>query len=240
MMERSIGILVAGEPPAELAGRFSGYGTMAEELLRAEDPSLAFRQYQVRLGDYPHAPTEHDAWLITGSRHAAYDDLPWIRWLAEFIRAIDAARIPLVGICFGHQLIARALGGEVHKAAQGWGVGVHEAAIETRAPWMEDAAPALHLVVSHQDQVTTLPPGAERLAGSAFCPIAMYRIADHVFAMQAHPEFSREYSRALMEVRRTLIGDELIGKGMASLSRETDSPVVAHWIVAFLRRAWTR
>ncbi len=239
-MARSIGILVAGEPPAELAARFSGYGTMSEELLRAEDPSLGFRQYQVRLGEYPSAPTDHDAWLITGSRHAAYDDLPWIHWLADFIRAVDAARIPLVGICFGHQLIARALGGEVQKAPQGWGVGIHEAAIEARAPWMEDADPALHLVVSHQDQVTKLPPGAERLAGSAFCPIAMYRIADHVFAMQAHPEFSREYSRELMEVRRSLIGDDLIGKGMASLSRETDSHAVAHWIVAFLRRAWTR
>lgn len=239
-MARSIGILVAGEPPAELAGRFSGYGTMSEELLRQEDPSLAFRQYQVRLGEYPAAPPDHDAWLITGSRHAAYDDLPWIHWLADFIRAIDAAQIPLVGICFGQQLIARALGGEVQKAPQGWGVGVHQALIETRAPWMDDAQAALNLVVSHQDQVTRLPPGAERLAGSAFCPIAMYRIADHVFAMQAHPEFSREYSRELMEVRRSLIGEELIGKGMASLSRETDSRAVAHWIVGFLRRAWTR
>lgn len=238
-MTHSIGILVVGEPPAELADRYSGYGTMLEELLRAADGALEFRQYDVRGGERPAAPGAHDAWLITGSRHAAYDDLPWIHWLAGFIRELDARKIPLVGICFGHQLIARALGGEVVKAPQGWGVGVHAAGITARAPWIDADAEVVRMVVSHQDQVTTLPPGAEALAASDFCPIAMYHIGSHVFAMQAHPEFSRAYSRDLMEVRRGLIGDDRIAAGMASLGTDTDAGRVARWIVAFLNHAWT-
>jgi len=238
-MTHSIGILVVGEPPAELAGRFPGYGTMLEELLRAADGALAFRQYDVRAGERPAAPDTHDGWLITGSRHAAYEDLPWIHWLADFIRELDARKIPLVGICFGHQLIARALGGEVVKAPQGWGVGVHEAGITAPAPWIDDDVRSVRMVVSHQDQVTALPPQAEPLAASAFCPVAMYHIGSHIFAIQAHPEFSREYSRELMEVRRALIGDERIAAGMASLATATDSARVARWIAAFLNHAWT-
>lgn len=238
-MTHSIGILVVGEPPAELAGRYPGYGTMLEELLHAADAALVFRQYDVRAGERPGAADAHDGWLITGSRHAAYEDLPWIHWLAGFIRELDARKIPLVGICFGHQLIAKALGGEVVKAPQGWGVGVHAADITAHAPWIDADARSVRMVVSHQDQVTALPPQAEPLAASGFCPVAMYHIGSHVFAMQAHPEFSRAYSRDLMEVRRGLIGDERISAGMASLATDTDSARVARWIVAFLNHAWT-
>ena len=239
-MEHTLGILVVGEPPAELADRYRGYGTMTEELLHAADASISFRQYDIRAGDYPRGPEVHDAWLITGSRHAAYEDLPWIHWLEGFIRELDTRRIPLVGICFGHQLIARALGGAVTKAPQGWGVGVHEAGLTGQASWIDPDARSFRLVVSHQDQVTALPECAEPLASSAFCPVAMYHVGDHIFAMQAHPEFSREYSRDLMEVRRGLIGGERIDAGISSLAKETDAPRVARWIVAFLNHAWTR
>ena len=238
-MTRSIGILVTGSPPDELAGRYHGhYGTMVEQLLREALPGVEFRHYDVRNGEFPAGPDAHDAYVITGSRHAAYEQLGWIERLAQFIREVEAVHQPLVGICFGHQLIARALGGTVVKAPQGWGVGVHEAQVDKPAPWMEGGP--VRMVVSHQDQVTELPPRAERLAGSEFCPIAMYRIGEHVFAMQAHPEFTRQYSRDLMEVRRTLIGDERIDAGMQSLASDVDSPEVAGWIASFLNRAWTR
>jgi GMP synthase-like glutamine amidotransferase len=238
-MARSIGILVTGSPPPELAERYPHYGRMAEELLHGADPTLQFRHYDIRAGEFPESVDDHDGWLITGSRHGAYEDLPWILRLAEFIRALDARTRPLVGICFGHQLIARALGGAVVKAPQGWGVGVHEAEVQKSAPWMDAGAERFKLVVSHQDQVTALPERAERLAGSAFCPIAMYRVGEHVFAMQAHPEFTREYSRELMELRRGLIGDERIEPGLRSLGSEVDSARVARWMAAFLNHAWT-
>lgn len=232
----SIGILVTGEPPEQLREQHPGYQHMTEALLRGEDESLEFRNYDVRVGEFPADPDQHDAFLITGSRHGAYEDLPWIRQLAGYVRELAGRRKPLVGICFGHQLIARALGGEVEKAAQGWGVGIHQARLLAAAPWIDRANGEFSLVVSHQDQVVRLPEGAELLAGSAFCPVAMYRIADHVFAMQAHPEFSPAYSRDLMQVRRALIGDERIDAGIESLQQSPDSARVARWIVAFVRR----
>ena len=213
---------------------------MAAELLHAADPEFEFRFYDIRAGEFPESPRAHAGWLITGSRHGAYEDLPWILRLAQFIRELDAQQQPLVGICFGHQLIARALGGDAVKASQGWGVGVHEAEVVQPAPWMDAGAERFALVVSHQDQVTELPPGAERIAGSAFCPIAMYRVGEHVFAMQAHPEFTRQYSRELMDVRRGLIGDERVEPGMASLAKDVDAAAVARWMAAFLKRTWTR
>ncbi len=236
-MRIRIGVLVAGEPPAELRGRHAGYGVMTEQLLRAEDPELEFVRYEVRNGEFPHTIDDNDAYLITGSRHGAYEELPWIRQLARLVCEIEKQRKPLVGICFGHQLIARALGGVVEKAAQGWGVGVHTATLLAPAPWMEEQTGDFSLVVSHQDQVLRLPERAELIAGSTFCPVAMFRIADHVFAMQAHPEFSREYSRDLMELRRELIGVGRIDAGLESLGRDIDSARVARWIVEFLHRA---
>ena len=234
-MTHSIGILVVGEPPAELAGRFPGYGTMLEELLHAADGALTFRQYDVRAGQRPAAPDAHDGWLITGSRHAAYEDLPWIHWLAGFIRELDARKIPLVGICFGHQLIARALGGEVVKAPQGWGVGVHEAGITAPAPWIDDDATGFDILMTHQDQVTVLPDGAEVLASAPYCPVGAYRVDDHLFCVQGHPEFVAPLSAYLAEKRRERIGDDVVDAALASLDRPLDHADVVDWIGRFYR-----
>lgn len=235
-MDISIGILVAGEPPDELKAGFPDYGHMVAELLQAGGKELRFTAYAVRNGEFPQALDDHDAYLITGSRFSAYDDLPWIHRLADVIRELHARRTPLIGICFGHQLIAQALGGRVERARAGWGVGVLEARVEAPAPWMAAAGPAVALIASHQDQVTQLPAGAECIAGSDFCPIAMYHIGDHVFALQSHPEFSREYSRALMKARRGVIDDERIARGLASLGKHIDAEQVARWMLEFLRR----
>lgn len=236
-MSLDIAILVTGEPPAELAERHAGYGSMIECLLRAQDSGISCTHYDVRENCFPAAPDAHDAYMITGSRHAAYEDLPWIHRLAALIRELDAARKPLVGICFGHQLIAQALGGRVEKASQGWGVGVHRTNITARAAWMDQAEPQLQLIVSHQDQVVELPGRAELLAGSEFCPVAMYRVESHLFAMQAHPEFSHDYSRELMQVRRPIIGEERIEAGLHSLAQPVDAARVAGWLLAFMRQA---
>src|SRR5262245_23341815 len=135
-MVRSIGILVTGSPPDELADRYRHYGIMVEQLLREAMPGVEFRHYDVRGGEFPASVDAHDGYVITGSRHAAYEELWWIERLVQLIRALDAQKHPLVGICFGHQLIARALGGNVFKAPQGWGVGVHESTVTDPAPWM--------------------------------------------------------------------------------------------------------
>ena len=134
-----IGILETGRPPEELAGRHASYPGMFEAMLKAVAPEATFSAHAAIDGDVPTDPASADAWLITGSRHGVYDRLPWMEPLNDLIRSAYAKRIPLVGICFGHQAIADALGGEVVKSDKGWGLGVHEYELNDVPAWMEGA-----------------------------------------------------------------------------------------------------
>ena len=140
-----------------------------------------------------------------------------------------------MGICLGHQAIALALGGTVQKAAQGWGAGVKSVTIEESLPWMVPAKTRVSFLFTHQDQVTDLPPGAVRIGTGEHCPNNMFVLGDHVLAMQGHPEFNHEYARALIEARRDLLGETCYQKAINSLSHPTDAPVLAEWIIRFLR-----
>ncbi|HEY8371054.1 MAG TPA: GMP synthase [Thermodesulfobacteriota bacterium] len=233
-----LGILQCGSAPAELRAEFGDYPDMSRALLRAVDPSVQFRGYDLTAGDFPESLDECDGWLFTGSRWGVYDAEPWIARAADLARALDAGRHPTVGICFGHQLVAAALGGRVEKSSRGWGVGVRKVRLlAPRPPWAEPPADEIALVVSHQDQVVEPPPGARVLAEHPFCPYEMLQIGEHVLTIQAHPDFSRAYARRLMEHRRALIGEETYERGLRTLDTPTDSAVVGRWIVNFLRRA---
>jgi len=116
-----IGILQTGHSPAELLGDLGNYGQLFVKLLDGQ--GFTFEIFDVLNMQFPDGPTDCDGWLITGSRHGAYEDLPFIPPLEDLIRAVYATDRPLVGICFGHQIIAQALGGTVEKFAGGWAVG---------------------------------------------------------------------------------------------------------------------
>ena len=133
-----IGILKTDAVREEWVSEHGEYPDMFAALLGAADPALTFTTYDVRLGEYPAAIEDEDAYLITGSRHSVYDPLPWIAPLMDFVRELDQRRIKLVGICFGHQLIAEALGGSTRKAEQGWGVGLHRHRFSDRPDWFDD------------------------------------------------------------------------------------------------------
>ena len=142
---------------------------MFERLLGAVDPGLEFATVRVVAGEMPAAPGQADAWLVTGSRHGVYDGLPWIEPLKAFLRACVAARVPVVGICFGHQILAEALGGRAVKSDRGWGLGVQDYEVVARPGWMADLPDRFAVSALHQDQVVALPPGATVLARSAHC-----------------------------------------------------------------------
>ena len=218
----------------ECRARFGDYGDMfAIALGSAFDPRPSFEFFDVRRGCYPGRIEDCAGYLITGSRASVYDDEPWIDRLKGFVRELNNARAKTVGICFGHQLVAAALGGHVDRAEAGWGVGVHTWEIVDDSPWMRPRLDELRLLASHQDQVEVLPQSARLLAASDFCPNAAFAIEGHVFAVQGHPEFTRDYARFLMCRRREALGGAF-GPGIASLNEPTDQAVVAKWIAAFL------
>ncbi len=232
-----LGILQCDSVRQELQPEFGDYPDMFRRLLSTADPDLTFCVYDLTRGEFPGALDECDAWLFTGSKWGVNDDEQWIRRAEALAARLHEERRPTIGICFGHQLIARALGGRIEKAAGGWGVGVHTARMLTRAAWMAPAADDLSLVVSHQDQVTELPAGATLLAAHPFCPHDMYQIGEHILTFQGHPEFQTGYSQATMDRRRNQLGEETYRRGVKSLELPTDEAVAAGWIVRFLDRA---
>tara|TARA_R110002072_G_C7773406_1_gene519365 strand:+ start:112 stop:813 length:702 start_codon:yes stop_codon:yes gene_type:complete len=230
-----IGILKTDSVRGELVDEFGEYPDMFQQLLGAVDPQLEFIVYDVERGEFPQQLDVADGWLITGSKSSVYEDKPWIQQLQQLVQRLHQEGRKLVGICFGHQLVAQALGGLAEKSSKGWGVGVHTATFNERPTWSDDAAMEFRLLVSHQDQVTRLPPEALALAGSEFCENAVCQIGDHILTFQGHPEFVPAYSENLLNIRREIIGEDNYHSGMESLSQPLDRGRVARWILNFLR-----
>jgi GMP synthase-like glutamine amidotransferase len=231
-----IGILRTNSVRPEFQPQFGDYPAMFRAMLMAgaDETALEFRDYDVQRGEYPHALGDNTAYLITGSRESVYDEQPWIRRLGEFVRELDAARHKLVGICFGHQLIAQELGGETRAAEGGWAVGVQQTCVLEAHEWMQPYRDCFGLLSSHRDQVVRLPERARLFARSEFCPNSGFTIDDHIVTFQGHPEFSKGYSRALLELRRELLGEALFQRGVASLEQTVHQPLIGRWIVNFI------
>ena len=229
-----IGILQADQVDPELRARFGDYPAMFIDTLgHGMDPMPTFEFFDVRRERYPRRIDDCDGYLITGSRASVYDDEPWIARLIGFVGELHNAGASTVGICFGHQLVAAALGGAVGRAPAGWGVGVHSWMVERHEPWMRPALHEFRLLASHRDQVETLPPGARLLASSAFCSHAAFAVGDHILALQGHPEFTKAYAGFLMQSRRAALG-AAFEPGMRSLDQTTDAGAIARWIAQFL------
>ena len=168
-----ITIIETGRPMPRLRPDFPNYPAMFETLISRADDGFAFETVALLDGAPLPDPETLDAVLITGSPAGVYDPEPWMPVLMDFIRWCAARTVPQVGICFGHQAMAQALGGQVVKAPKGWGLGRHTYDVEKRQPWMGEAPPeTFSLAVSHQDQVIAPPPGATVVAASDFCVFA--------------------------------------------------------------------
>ncbi|MDG1176779.1 MAG: gamma-glutamyl-gamma-aminobutyrate hydrolase family protein [SAR324 cluster bacterium] len=231
-----IGILQCDATNENFRDEHGDYPEMFISLFQSIDPELQFAVFDVRLEQYPQTPQECDAYLITGSRFSVYDDEAWIRKLEKFVVELHSEKHPLLGICFGHQMIARALGGKTEKATQGWGVGVQSYRRTKIKSWLKPDLENFSLLAVHQDQVTQLPLGAELIAESEFCPNAAFRIDDHILTFQAHPEFEKAYSKVLLVLREQNLGPEIFAAGVKSLDQSIQPQVITNWMINFLRK----
>ena len=226
-----IGILRTGKPPAPLLPAFGLYDDMYRDLL---GPHFIATSYDVTAGLLPADVGDEDAYLITGSSAGVYEDHDWLPPLRSFLRAAKG-KAKLVGVCFGHQMMADAFGGRVEKSDKGWGLGLHHYDVWHRADWMDPALTSFAAVVSHQDQVVALPPNARVLAGSDFTPFGVLEYEDQpAISFQPHPEFTPEFGKALVECRRTALRD--VDAAIASLDAPNDSALLGQWIKTFLTR----
>lgn len=218
----------------ELIAEFGDYTDMIKRMFEAVDADLEYRVFDARQGVYPENIDAFDFYITTGSKAGVYEDSPWIQALIEFVQLLDDKRKKLIGICFGHQVIAMARHGQVEKSPKGWGVGVSRNRIIAHPAWMKAPKDELNIIVSHQDQITRLPAGSLVIATSDFCPYFIVQWGNHFLSIQGHPEWRREYSRALMNRRRDSLGAEVTDAGLASLVVEPDNAVFTRWILDFV------
>ncbi len=221
--------------PGPLRDRFGAYHLMFERMFAGQ--GFAFETIKLSEGQPLPDPAALDATLIMGSAAGVYDThYEWMEPLRAFIRSAYAARTPMVGICFGHQIMADALGGDVRKSEKGWGLGRHVYAVKTRPASIGGDLPEFAIACSHQDQVIVPPAEAETFLASDFTPNAglVYRNGAAI-SLQPHPEFEDDYTLALAELRRGKAPDGLIETALASISRKSDSPEIAGYLGQFIR-----
>ncbi|BFM14467.1 GMP synthase [Maricurvus nonylphenolicus] len=228
-----IGLLQCDEVLEDLQPEFGTYPKMFTDLFERVSQDIEWIVYNAVDGELPDDIDACDGYITTGSRYGVNDGDDWIDRLQDFLSSLVSANKKYVGICFGHQLLAKALGGTVERSPKGWGVGVSFNQVNHQKDWMMPFQDSMDLVVSHQDQVINLPEHAEVLASSNFCPFYIVQYSPNLMSVQGHPEFSKEYSSELMNRRRDRIPPARGREGQASLSAQVDDILMATWIVNF-------
>jgi GMP synthase-like glutamine amidotransferase len=238
-----IGLLETDVLYDDLIKEYGSYGLMFEKYFsqldgtQLDDSPLEFAYYQVQQGELPLFLDECDAYVITGSKAGAYEDHAWIKALSDWIIEADQGRAKVLGVCFGHQLIAQALGGLVEMSDKGWGIGVRSLLTIPDSPFSQPLPKYLDLIYSHKDQVIKIPSTARNFLSDNFCPYAGFTIGQHIVTFQGHPEFSAVYSERLLSRRAELIGEPTYSQGIKSLRQSTDANFIGRLMLDFLRPA---
>ena len=234
-----IGILDADHLSTSIVRKYGCYADKFIELLSLPQTilseSLSFNRYTVFDCEYPQSVDECDAYIITGSQYSTYDEFEWIKQLEEYIRLLHQHKKKLIGICFGHQLIAQSLGGKVEKNSKGWELGITATHITETFTWMQPCREFFFSQVSHQDQVTHLPDGAINFCTTNLCQHSGFYIEDHILTFQGHPEFSKDYLKLIIKLLSKNLSKEQRQCANTSLQQSDDHELITNWIFNFIK-----
>ena len=219
-----IGILLVGRASEDLVDKYGTYAEMLINLINSDEKLFEFKTFNILDGIFPLNHNDCDGWIVTGSPHGVYEEHSWIPIVSQLIKDIYDNKLPIFGVCFGHQLIAQALGGNVEKSTKGWGLGLHTYQINNKSNYMGNLSSEVTLNICHQDQVLSPPNGATVYAKSDFCENAGFYIKDKVLTMQAHPEFLVDFIKALLTARRDVtIPKQFVDPALMRLKSHSDS-----------------
>ncbi|MFD2179727.1 type 1 glutamine amidotransferase [Veronia pacifica] len=229
-----IGILLCDEHYPESLDEFGTYDQDFITML-STCGDFTFSVWRCFNSEFPSSVDECNAWVLSGSKSSVYEPLPWIESLCDFVRRADQEKCPTVGVCFGHQLIHKALGGIVEKSQKGWGIGTRPFTIQSDFSLLQKEQ-TISLIVVHQDQVITPADGFTCIASSEFCPFAITTKSQHILTFQPHPEFSVPFFLQLLEQLRPKAGNKKVNDALLSISEHSggDRTLIANVIYQFL------
>jgi GMP synthase (glutamine-hydrolysing) len=197
-------VYLVGEPPPEVAADHGdSFFSWFERLV---EPHPARAVARDGLGGAPPDPREFAAVVITGSPASLTAPEPWMEASVELVREAHRIGTPVLGVCFGHQVIGAAFGGEVRRNPQGWEMGtfaVELAGGGARDPLLAGLPERFEVNLSHQDVVApgTLPPPVRVLAGNRRAPVQVIAAGDATRGVQFHPEFDGAIVRSYLHCR---------------------------------------
>jgi len=229
------GLLKCYSVPESLIHISGSISDMFNNLFTKYAPGIEIEAYDVMNGNFPDIDGNLQGFLITGSPHSAYEDEAWILELKQFIQHVYNRRKKIVGVCFGHQIIAEALGGKVARFPKGWGIGVQPVHVNKTMEWMKPINHELNLLVSYQDQIEILPPNSTVLASNSHCSYFMYEVENIVLGIQGHPEFDKKFVEVLYKSRVESLGQDIVSNAISSLHKSIHSHIFAKWINNFFQ-----
>ncbi len=225
-----VGLLICDYVRSIFRSAHGDYPRMFQSLFA----DLDFVYYDAIAGELPRHVDDCDVYMATGSRYSVYEDIFWIHALKDFVKKLYEEKKYFIGFCFGHQLIGEALGGSVRKSPDGWCVGVHTTDVLEDCQWMIPRRDQINLLMMCQDQIFELPEGSKILASTSCCPVSIIQVGETMLGIQSHPEFTKDYDRALMELQREKMGKDTVRKGIQSLKDPVHGDIIAQWVVRFI------